>query len=106
MHMYHLSNIINKRTIENRLSTLPCFLLCSVFSEELEFLQNVYLDELTYDPQSCDQSGHTLQFHVTPSTGDDKERQYVYLVLNIFVPTEVSQATKFVTWFPDMKTQL
>ena len=69
-------------------------LLCSVFSEELELLQNVYLDEMIYDSQSCDQTGHTLQFHVTPSTGDDKERQYVYLVLNIFVPKAVSGVTK------------
>ncbi|XP_064396055.1 E3 ubiquitin-protein ligase RNF25-like isoform X2 [Halichondria panicea] len=57
-----------------------------VFSDELEFLQNVYFDDLTY--KSCDQGSHILQFRVTPSTGDDKEKQYVYLVLNITVAKE------------------
>ncbi len=62
-----------------------------MFSDELEFLQNVYFDDLTYE--SCDQSSHILQFRVTPSTGDDKEKQYVYLVLNITVAKEVRVAT-------------
>ncbi len=38
---------------------------------------------------SRDEGGHTLQFRVTPSTGDDKKLQYLYLELNIAVTTEV-----------------
>lgn len=65
-----------------------CF-FSSLLSEELEFLQNVYFDEMSYEAGPHDQGGHTLQFRVTPSTGDDKERQFVYLVLNITLPKEV-----------------
>lgn len=64
-----------------------CF---SLFSEELEFLKNIYFDELTCDPRSHDCGGCVLQFHVTPCTGDDKDKQYVYLIVTMTITEKVS----------------
>ncbi len=49
--------------------------------EELELLRNVYFEQLELSEE--DSGEVQLKFHVTPSTADDKDRQYVYLDLEI-----------------------
>ena len=74
-------------------------MLSNVYCEELEVLQSQRLAWrhgyiYTYigsDSQGvCDNMYYSeeteLKFHITPSTGDNKDQQYVYLALRLSLP--------------------
>ena len=89
---------------------------CSAVAEEVELLSHVYLEDMTvmrsdgYVPCSSSKLSliilsisppslppslpllreFALQFHITPSTADDKDRQFVYLDLSILLTKGVS----------------
>ncbi|XP_019864259.1 PREDICTED: uncharacterized protein LOC105316566 [Amphimedon queenslandica] len=50
-------------------------------SEEIELLQNVYFDDL----QVVSDENSSLLFHITPSTCDDKDTQFVYCDLTFII---------------------
>ncbi len=54
-----------------------CNILSTAVFEEMELLRNVYFDELEISLGDC--SEPQLKFHITPSTADDKDQQFVYL---------------------------
>jgi E3 ubiquitin-protein ligase RNF25 len=61
----------------------------SPVSEELEFLSNVYTEEMKM--LGTDGETTSLEFHLTPSTADDKEQQFVYLDLCVGLPATYPQ---------------
>lgn len=53
----------------------------AVVLEEMELLKNVYLEEMEVTRADCGET--QFKFHITPSTADDKDRQYVYLDITV-----------------------
>lgn len=53
-------------------------------SLELEFLQNVYFEDLQLTNHQSDRV--ELLFHITPNTGNDQSKKYTYLDLHLVLP--------------------